>query len=103
MSGHLAPRNGLACPVQNATWLWTHVLKSWTVLDADGTQSHPLLPCSFQCPVAEKLQEIQQEFRRESLVGQELAVLHLAHLMGGALPPASMGMSLNGILGITTH
>ena len=57
----------------------SHVLKSWTVLDADGTQSHPLLPCSFQCPVVEKWQEIQQEVRRESLVGQELAVLHLAH------------------------
>ena len=68
MSGHLAPRNGLACPVQNATWLWTHVLKSWTVLDEDGTQSHPLLPYSFQCPVAEKWQEIQQEVRLESLV-----------------------------------
>ena len=103
---HLTSRNGLACPVQNATWLLTHVLKSWTVLDVDGMQSHQLLPCSFQGPVAEKRQEIQQEVRRESLVGQKLLVLHLGHPVWGpvgARPPASMGMSLNGILGIKTH
>ena len=96
----------MASPVLNATWLWTHALKSGKVPDEDRTQYHQLLPCSFLCPVAEKRQEFQQEVRRESQEGQELAPPSSAASdtsVVGALPPVGIGMSLKGIIEIKTY
>ena len=45
--------------------------------------SHAVLHSHIPGPAAEKRQEIQQEVRRKRLVGQELAVLHLAHPVWG--------------------